>query len=278
MEVSPFKTDIDRNFVQTGYLAKLKTNIASGVKALSTADYKPFEGIQAENYGNLFELKLELSRESQDAIRDRVTNPLKELAHKHGIKAIFAGGIDQPSHVVLDVGRFTNFNETEKEAALTAMTSTEPDKSNPLSKTRNLLRGMKLSMDTLVVAPNSYICSTNAGDNDGFAFKARRIFINVLKRFQPHEGDAKIGPHYDTGYYNILHSSVFKLTANEEDPKKLIAFMNEAYETVGKDLSTKPIALKVENVYLGRADAWAIDNSPQLLRREQNGFVKGTHE
>jgi hypothetical protein len=273
--VYPIKKAAEVYSVQKGYTEKLQANLTAADKAIASGQFTPFAGIDAKRYADLFEIKLELTQESQEAIRTRVTTPLKRIAEKYGIPAIFAGEIDQEPHVILDVGRFTNIPPEQKAEIIRAMQATKPTseggKVSHLAWTADILKGVSFDLDTLVIgAPNSYICASVVDEKQGAAYKARKIFNKAIRKFQPdrsgfdEDSAPKIGPHYATGYYNILHVSVAKLTGLAT-PEKLTAFRDEAYASIGRELKKQPIPITVENVYLGTSVGWAREHSPHLF-------------
>lgn len=274
-KVFPIRKAQEVYSVQKGYNEKLRANLAAADKAIESGVYNPFEGIDAKKYADLFELKLELTEDSQAQVRARVTEPLKQIAQRHGIPAIFAGEVDQEPHVVLDIGRFINIPPEQKAEIIKAMqaskATSEGGKVSHLAWTADEFKGVTFSLDTLVVgAPNAYICASVVDEEQGAAYKARKIFNKAIMKFQPDtsgfEPDKapKIGPHYATGYYNILHVSVAKLTGLAS-LENLIAFRDEAYTTIGQELRKKPLRIKVDSVYLGTSVGWAEEHSPHLF-------------
>lgn len=76
--------------MQAAYSAKIQKNTEDGMKALSSGEYKPFQGRVRAVESNIFDIMLELDDPSKKEIAERIIIPLEQLALKYQIPAIFA--------------------------------------------------------------------------------------------------------------------------------------------------------------------------------------------
>jgi len=266
LPIKSFRTADEIIALQTAVTKKLRGNISSGDQSLAAQTHKPFCGISAENNAKLIELKLEYDDVSKAEFKTRVADPLKRLAEKYHIPAIFAGEIDQSPHTVLDVARFSETTPLEERDIITQQLKRKVRVDEKMETgSRNLLAeklsGLKLSFDTLFVgAPNTAICTSVVDNNFKDITKARKIFNHALNL----TAKDKVGPHYATGYYNIAHISCMKMIG-EAKPEDLLAFRDEAMATIGHELVIKPLNMNVSDVYFGTSTDWNKKDRPELF-------------
>lgn len=249
---------------QRAYLAKIEKNQDAGWKALLTGEYAAFRGWPKRDSDQTFDTVLELDEPSQQRIIEKVVEPLQRLAQVHNITAIYPYRGDLPPHVVLQPGRFTNLTP-EQQDVIGNWLSSNHSHLNWLSKK---LEGLTFHHGSLVIAPSSYICASYFDEEQGTAFRARKIVEKIITRGlgklkttgqQPIEGS--FAP--PSSYYDIFHSSVMRLT-EQADPNDLLIFAQEAYSTIGEDLNNNPIPVTIKNLYRGIATDFH-KQAPQLV-------------
>lgn len=251
--------------MQADYSAKIDRNREAGRKAFASGDYKPFKGFPVEQWKNLFGIGFELDEASQQAVIDRVSRPMKKLADQYGVPSIFAGIGDLPPHVTLDVGTFKDIPSDKVYLIDDWLLSNK----SHLQWLSNILRGLTFHMDTIVVAPNSYICAGKFDDEQGAPYRARMAIEKMMQRsFQNLEKvigaplTGSFAPPYR--YDDILHTSVSRVT--EKAPSSaLLRYANEVYASIGADLMREPIPVTVASVTNGRAADFIASIKPELL-------------
>lgn len=249
---------------QAAYRAKIENNRAIGLTAFSSESFVPFKGWSIETSGATFDTILQLDEPSQELIRQRVVEPLQQLAQAHNITAIYPGKGDGPAHVVLQPGKFTNLTTDQIEAIKNYLSSNK----SHLNMLAKVMEGITFHHDTLIVAaPTTYICAGQFDDEQGGAFRARKIIEqiinNALDRLKPSFQQIKgtFTPNY---YHDIFHSSVMRLTQTAPS-ENLIAFAQEAYATIGKNLSKNPIPITLAGLYRGMAIDYQRQYVPYLM-------------
>ncbi len=247
------------------YYTKIERNQDAGRKAISTGEYTPFRGWSVETEGRTFDTTLELDEPSQRRLIERVVEPLHELAQKHHITATYSGSGNLPPHIVLQPGIFTNLTP-EQQSTIRSWLLSDNSHLNRLSK---ILEGLTFHLGSLVIAPNSYVCASYFDEEQGTAFRARKIVERIithalgnLKSTSEYPVEGSFAPPYS--YLDIFHSSVMRLT-EKADPGDLLAFAKEAYFKVGKDLERDPIPVTVRNLYRGIATDYQRKHAPHLV-------------
>lgn len=245
---------------QAAYRAKIEKNIASGFAAFSSGEFTPFKGWHAEDSRKIFDLILELDDPSRKEITGRVIEPLHLLAKKHGIQAIYPGTGDGPAHANLQPGKFVNLAPEQIKNIQDWLLSNQ----SHLGMIAKILQGLIFHHDTLVIGPNSYICASEFGNEQGGAFKARKAIARIMQHAQliPQSETGSFAPA--SGYLDIFHTSVMRIT--EKAPSEnLSAFAEEAYKTVGEDLKRNPIPVTVRDLFRGMAIDYQREHIPDRV-------------
>lgn len=248
--------------LQQDYSAKLKRNKEAGLQAFQRSEYNPFLGWSEKAMRNVFNVILELDDASKQRVMKQVVNPLQELAQIHSIPAIFAGNRDLPPHVTLQVGIIKDISVEQFQDIQRWLTSNK----SHLNALARILEGLEFKQDTLVIAPNSYICASEFGNEQGAAFKSRRIIERMMGRSLRLTSGEQVGgsfaPPYS--YYDIFHTSVLRLT-DHAPAENLSAFAEEAYGTIGENLKRNPLEVKVAHLFRGIAADFMRTYTPHLL-------------
>ena len=243
----PVRNQATRERMQVEFTAKIVRNQSHGRNALETGDYEPFKGYSSETFDRKFVLILELDDVSKASVQKRVIDPVKSLAQAYNIPLIYSGKEDLPPHITLQVGNFIDVTPEEQVKMQDWLRSNR----SHLQLLSSSLTGLTFSMDTLVVAPNSYICSSKFDSSQGAPFRIRRAIEKIMVRAPEKSlSRGKLTP--PSRYDDILHTSVARLT-EDVDPKILKKFTDDLYDTVGTDLKENPLNLKVASVYMGTA-------------------------
>lgn len=250
---------------QADYTAKIGKNRADGLKAFSTGEYIPFRGWPQKTSLRTFDTILELDESSQQRVMEEVSEPLREIAERHNIQAIYPGRRDNPPHVVLQPGKFVNLTPEQIETIKQYLSSNK----SHLRLLARILEGLTFHHDSLVLGPSSYICASEFNAEQQGAFRTRRIVERMITHAlgnlkstsqQPVEGS--FAPPFS--YYDIFHSSVMRLTQIAPS-QNLIAFAEEANATVGEDLRNNPIPVTVRNLFRGIATEYHRRHAPHLV-------------
>lgn len=226
--VYPVKGSEIAAIMQDFYQAKIERNRRNGYTALSSGEFKPFTGYAREDMSNIFNFVLELDEPSRVEVIERVVDPLQKLAEVYKIPSIFAGKGDIPPHITLDIGTFRNFPEEKKKIIIDYLSSNKAH----LNKLSAILTGLVYHMDTLVMAPNSYICVGKFNEEQGAPFRSRYIIESMMRRSLKELGESIPGVFSPPSPYDdLLHSSAGRVVG--EVPKKDLAmYAQEAYATV----------------------------------------------
>lgn len=248
--------------LQSDFSAKYKRNRDAGVVAFFFGEYKPFQGFPKEQWDKLFAVGFELEPHSQQAVIERISRPLQNLAEEYKIPAIFAGIGDLPPHITLHVGIFKDMDETQITAIKNWLLS---DKSH-LNLLSNIFKGLTFHLDTLVIAPNSYIGVSKFDDEQGAPYRARMVIEKMMQKAVGHldHPGGTFGPPYR--YDDILHISVSRLV-HQASPEALLQFARAAYDQVGSVLVKEPVAVTVAAVHNELASDGIIRMNPRLLCR-----------
>lgn len=252
--------------MQAAYSTKLKRNQEAGQKAFETGDFKPYDGVSREFTRKPFYVMLELDNKTKQQIAERVVDPLEELTKKYKIPSIFTNRGDLPPHISLDVGYFNDFTSDQEEFVRNWMTSSF----SHLNLLDPILTGLTFHMDTLIVAPNSFICSSQFNAEQGAPYKARRIIERAMRRVTAvaedklrEDVDGNIAPPYR--YDDILYVSIGRVTG-KASVEALLGFTKEAYSTVGENLKSDPLPVVTSGVFKGRPIEFYEKYVPHLLK------------
>ncbi len=254
--VYPIKDTSTINEAQAAYLAKIEKNREAGHLAFESGNYPAFKGYPAVRMDQIIGIMLQLDEQSQRLIEERIVGPLSGIANKYDVPNLFAGRGDLPSHVTLEAGVFQE-DKPEEQAAVERWLRTG---GAHLTKLSAILTGLKFSMDTLIVAPNTYICSSRVDETQGAPFRARQIVRKIMHRVTPTDFFGPLYPRYD----DIFHSSVSRVTEAVQ-PKMALSFLNESYETIGQNLRKSPLEVVTSNVFIGKSGDFYRQYAPGVL-------------
>lgn len=238
--------------MQEAFSDKIRGNRDKGLKAFATGEYTPFSGFP-DSFKSLYAMACELEQGSQDRIIEQVVKPLEEIADKYDVPAVFAGNGDLPPHLTLFNSPFKDVPPEDQAIIDDYLASNR----SHINLVKGALIGLTFHMDTLVLAPNTYICASKFNDEQGAPYKARALgeaiidrAKGVFERQEQVEFPGSFGFPYR--WNDILHSSVARVTG-QVPSERLLAFAADAYATIGPSLATDPIPLTVKEVYAGRA-------------------------
>lgn len=262
----PVRDTAIREAMQAAYLAKCERNIKAAQNAFSTGEFQPYNGVSQEAMSTPFYIRLELDETSQRRIITEVAEPLERLANKYAIPSIFTGKNDLPPHISLDIGMFKGMTPEQIEKSREWLLSNR----SHLNLLAKILTGLTFHMNTLVVAPNSYLCTTVFDDEQGAPYRARVAIEKMMNKAA--EGIRKnlqepaavtIAPPYR--YDDIFHISLSRVTGKAE-ASQLMQFASEANSTVGENVRNNPIPVKVGKVHMERPLDFYKAFAPQLLK------------
>ncbi len=264
--VYPVKDPDNVARLQQDFYEKLARNKAAGLQAFQRGEYKPFAGYSLEALRKEFAVILELDKPSQQRVLERVVDPLQKLAQAREIPAIFASSGDLPPHVTLQGGRMKDLSTEQIRIIQEWLLSNK----SHLAMLSSILEGLTFHHDTLILAPNSYICASKFDDEQGAPFRVRKATGTMMSRafgklsaqtVQPIITGSFAAPY---SYYDIFHTSIMRFVGMA--PKEnVLRFVDQAYETVGEDIQRNPIPVTVSKVFRGTPDEFIQANTPQLL-------------
>ncbi len=218
----------------TGFPRRFEANRLSGEERLLSGNFEPFKGFNNERESNVYAFYLELTPESQEEIMERVVEPMRTVAQNNGIEAVYPNYGDIYPHVTFDAARFVNLDPSQKQELATNL-----DHNLYFNMIARILAGLDFSMDTLVIAPSSYICTGQFSSELYPLEKARRLIEKVYGKSGLETID----------YRDIFHSSVARITGLPEDKSHLRDFKNEAEEKVVKKIKSSPISISVARAF-----------------------------
>ncbi len=249
---------------KTGFVSKLDTNQKTGEERLVAGDFEPFRGFDREAQSNIYTFGMELTPQSQAEIMERVVEPLRVIAQNHGIEAVFPNHGDIVPHVTFDTARFINLDPNNKQRL-----ATDLDHNLYFTMICRILSGLDFPMNTLVVAPNSYICAGEFTSEFYPLEKARRLIEKVFgQNFDDSQGEPRGLSTID--YRDIFHSSVARITKAPEDRTHLVSFRDEALEEVGESLRSSPISISVARAFHGISTDFIANNGGQFTDNFRN--------
>lgn len=226
-----------------GFAKKLDLNQRTGEDRLISGEFEPFKGFDKERESNVYAFYLELTPESQAEIMERVVEPMRTIAQNNEIEAVYPNYGDIYPHVTFDAARFVNLDPSRKQVLATNL-----DHNLYFNMIARILSGLDFPMDTLVIAPSSYICASEFSTELYPLEKARRLIEKVFgKNFDESQGGPRGLSTID--YRDILHSSVARITKIPENKTHLIGFRNEVKEKVGTDLKSSPLSISVARAF-----------------------------
>lgn len=248
---------------------KIEKNSSAGKAAFASGEFNVWKGYDYLKSKETMEWKYRYTPESLKEISDRVIEPLQKLAQKHGIIFDFAGKEEQPAHTTLDAAVFDNVTEKEREVINSWLKSGD----SHMNMLGDTLKGHSFELDTLIVGPATYICDSKFGPKEAVIYRARLATEKIWSRFQSGlekaglKSEGRLKPLY-AKYTDIFQVTCAKVI--EKAPvENLIAFMEEANKTIGKDLKENPIKVTVQTVEFGQSSELQFRDAPkaQILNR-----------
>lgn len=202
---------------------KLAANKARGVQGIESGDIQPFHGHREEVLKNEYIFVLELIPESEIEIMERVVEPFKEIAKKHGVNAIYPHYGDMTPHVLLETGTFSHIGQQDLEHL-----QEELKKNKYNDMVARILSGLDFSFDTLVISGrDSYLCVKDFTSDLYPIYKARKLIEKVWARTIRNTDDGLSGLFLKDNYQDILHSTVARTTGIPFDHNQLRQFAVE---------------------------------------------------
>lgn len=236
------------------YQPKIRSNISAGRLALETGNFVPFESRAVETEKTIGLVLLLPDKPTIDKINQRVIEPLEKLAKENNVAAIFAGRNmgDLPVHITLDrvvLNHDTSLDEVRRIF-----------KKGHVELLRKYLYGLSFSVNTLVIAPNTYICADNTALGRHVAFRARTL----LGKIWGDTGREKLAVSRPISFTDIFHISVMRFLDNSTT-KEATSFLKRTYEEVGSSLATTPINFRTEDVFVGTSLDYELENNYQFV-------------
>lgn len=268
-----------RSILQGQYSQKLKTNQSAGGVSFKEGNYRAFNGYDSGNGRRIFNFTLVYDAPSQSRLRRRVIDPLHDLARKYNIPWAFTLKGDIPAHTTLEAATFYGLNDEQIDKLQQTVSSPY---FHHLDRIANLLVGRQFRLDTLVVAPNIYICAGNFDRAQEVAFRTRVAILRALRlslreitdwrSLTPEGRKAYLAETAEKfrepySYGDIFSISIGRLVEVGTPAEKLLAFANEAFQMVGRELKRNPVSVKVGHVFRGPAVNFQRYHAPHLLDR-----------
>jgi hypothetical protein len=249
--------------VDEAYHKKVVKNQLTGERCIVNGDFTPFESYRMKKIENEFAVLLFPDENSRNEIMNRVSIPLQEVTKDLGIQAIFNGVEDLPFHLTLEVGTFVNVPGSQKKTMRKLLVSDD----SPLRHVERILTGLTFHLDTLVVAPNSYICAGRFDEEQGSVYKARRIAKRCFKLARNKVLVDKFGePNFTPllTYEDIFHLSISRLTGTVSGEVSN-RFIDRGRE-IANEISKRPIAVTIAGTFCDIETSFWVQHVPSLLR------------
>lgn len=254
--------------LRADFEAKTQGNITTGRGTFYRGDYKPFRGYQRTVSSGIFDTTLEFTAETLETINDRVIAPLDRLnreilAHSNRPPLILAGKGDIPFHSQIQPGFPKNLSQEQIQSIHEWLKSPN----SGISQVLDGLVGLTFQYDTLVLAPNIYICAEKFGDDLIPFYLAKQAVLEAQKFALKQIPEDQLSTEAFFGspfrYDDIQYSSIGRFIAQAQ-PSDLVYFAHQAETQIGTKIKRWPINVTVANVYLGSALNFQ-ERAPHLL-------------
>ncbi len=233
--------------MQEAFKRKIDANRQKGQDAITTGRIEPFRGFNFEKSANEYNYVLELTPESQRDIMNQAVYPLREIAQKHGVEAIYPSLGDMPPHVTIEFGVFKNLSPEERKQLLHQL-----DHNYYLDIIGKILSGLDFSYDQLVFSGrDSYLCVGEFNSDIYPIYKARKLIERVYRKTLKDEEGSESGLTVPFEYKDILHTTVSRTTELPFNHDELKKFMEEVDEKVAIPIRKNPIPVSVESAFHG---------------------------
>ena len=233
---------------------KLGRNEQTGENLLKSGELKPFRGFDAEAFRHGYSFAIELSHDSQERIINQVVIPLKGIADRHGIQAIYPGYGDISPHVVFEYAQFVNVDQDQQ-----AQLKAKLDRNVYFAMICRILSDLDFSFDQLVIGRDSYLCVAEFNSDMYPIYKARKLIEKIFRKNVQEDEQGLHGPT-PFEYKDIFHSTVMRITGLPPDKRELIAFKRDVDEKIGKSIKKSPVAISAARVFHGSPYDFTVDH------------------
>lgn len=233
------------------FAKKLQGSLEEGEKRIKTGSIEPFRGFIPEPFKNGYSFAIEMTPESIHRVMEEVVIPLKGVADKYGIEAIYPEFGDIPPHVTLEYAQFQNLSQEQRDELKKAL-----DNNKYFDMISRILSNLDFSFDQLVLSGrDAYLCVAEFNSDIYPIYKGRKLIEKVFERISGQNGLPALKP---TEYKDILHSTVMRITSLPEPKESLSKFKKEADGRVGNKLKRNPIFVSAMNVFHGSPYEFAV--------------------
>ena len=245
---SSLPTVLDLN---TRFPSRAEGNKTDGMLVYSSKNLAPFRGFDPETERRTMPVIAELDTASGQDMHERVSSPLLDIAQSHGISLALLPQTHFPYHITLQKFRYGIDSTTTQAAIDQTINQLAPQ----LMDASSGVRGITVPLNRLVLAgSNLYICVDDPTRNEEtFAafwriLESRNAINSVYRKsladpFLAHSG--RILNDDD-----IIHASIGRVIGLTPDAD-LLAFAQDAYEAVGREITDHPVLAVISGVYSG---------------------------
>lgn len=221
---------------------KVTKNTANGLDTYRVGIKEGWQGFPGEVFDRKITILSEFDEATADAVRERISLPIKDIAQKHGIKTSIPGVNDLPPHVTLLFPHYAEGTDPETIARNNELLLPQ------LKEATEGLEGSAVPFDRLVAAgPMIYMCvgdptRSEASFGSFWDLTTKRQKSTAVFNASP---VAMENPSYD----DIIHSVVARIVGVR--PGNLEAFAEEVYKKIAEPLHRDPIEAVIGSVYIG---------------------------
>lgn len=239
----------ERNVAIHAYQLNIEENKARGENQLISGNQPAFTGWPESVIGRFLQVTLEAGESTLERVQDRVVTPLQSITERLKIPAILTGLEDIPPHITFvraDLTRSPEINIGEVVEKL--------KNDHGMQTLRAFLVGSEITMDKLVMANASYICTSEPS----VPILGVRKGMNQLIA-ETIAGEVTMVP------YNLAQVSSMRLTGPiSQDAGRALIY--EAHERIGRHLETDPLVFKTRSTFLGTASDHVRQQRAALLK------------
>lgn len=239
---------------------KLRKNLKAGEERVRNGLIEPFRGFSPEPFQNGYSFAIELTPDSAHRIIEDAVIPLKEIAEKNGIEAIYPGFGDIPPHVTLEYAQFQDLSQEQKDNLKKTL-----DKNKYFDMIARILSNLDFSFDQLVISGrDTYLCVSGFNSDMYPLYKGRQLIEKVFERTSKKGVDTP--SLVLTEYKDIFHTTIMRITGLPNSSRDVVRFKREAEEKVGNKLNRDPIPVSALNVFHGSPYEYAVQRGAIIAK------------
>jgi len=256
------------------YQDKAATNKRVGIERYATGKEGRFKGYKKEDLINEFNVILEIDNSSKEAVKARVSEPMKQLLAAYNISAIFAGESDIHHHITLQPIKLAVESDEERDQIQKHLQN-----DRFLHTVGSILIGVPIVLDDFVVSGGKgglYISSHAFTEENIPIYKARLIIKRVVTGEKNFSGlvygsskdtiiNRKLSP---VQLDDITHMAIGRVISHTMDQTTAKEFVERAYSEIGESLKNDPVEVLVNNVYIGNTYTYFSEHAPHLIHED----------